>query len=208
MRFYYHENKAKKILKEHGSIESLYLHNPKTGGTSIECLVNKYKLGNKIIQSVYHMDVSFWKYVLTSCEIDWNSIFKFTFVRNPWDKLVSSYLHQGARKAKWKDCLDFEGFEHYVLSLSGFGKQHRFTHIDGKLEVDFVGKFENYTEDISYVFKKIGLEEYLENFPHKRKNTFEGRRPHFSHYYSNARVRNKVRPFLSEDANLFGYEIL
>jgi hypothetical protein len=153
------------------------------------------------------MDVLFWKHVLTSCGVDWNGIFKFAFVRNPWDKLVSSWLwHQDVKKRN--DCFDFEGFEHYILSSSGFGKQHRFTHIDNKLEVDFVGKFENYTEDIAYVFKHIGLEKYLENFPHRNKNSFDGKRPHFSHYYSSTKVRDKVRPFLSEDAKLFGYEIL
>ena len=63
----------------------LFIHIPRTGGTSIEsqfnCKENKEK--NK------HWTLSYWRKTLDRETFD--DYFKFAFVRNPWDLMISKY---------------------------------------------------------------------------------------------------------------------
>ncbi len=92
-------------------------------------------------------------------------LFKFAFVRNPWDFELSLYhfnlthpefpAHQGTIK--------FKNFEHYLLSKKREamprGMQLRFITDDDKNSlVDFVGRFETLARDFSTVCAKLGIE--------------------------------------------------
>ena len=59
----------------------IFVHIIKTGGTSIDKLF-RGRTGHKFAKN-YKKDVGNKK---------WNNYFKFTFVRNPWDKMVSQYF--------------------------------------------------------------------------------------------------------------------
>ena len=96
--------------------------------------------------------------------------FKFSFVRNPYDRLYSSYAdfkyslgHNWAAPIKQK-----KTFKEFVMDLPK-SDYRNFIHlqpqidyitIDGKIGLDFVGRFENLQED----FKKV---EELLGIPHK-----------------------------------------
>ena len=88
----------------------LFLHIPRTGGTSIASLLPAGRTTDaKIDESIsngkrINLDctsefttnkgISFHHATLNEYEVSENNIFTFAFVRNPWDRIVSIFEHQ------------------------------------------------------------------------------------------------------------------
>jgi len=147
--------------------------------------------------------------------------FRFAFVRNPWDRLVSCYAE------KIRDDGDEENFTNGVSNvLRPFGVFHRgmsfedftsaavgiadnladphwrsqFTFLvdgRGRMPMDFIGRFENLEDDVAQLSVRIGAELKL---PHLLASKHE----HYRDYYSRA-LREKVRERYLRDINMFGY---
>ena len=75
----------------------IFIHNQKTGGTTIEIILKEQIPDVKLFGSRHNFAVD------GIGAIDqWPSYFKFIFVRNPWDRLVSWYsMFDEARKVTW-----------------------------------------------------------------------------------------------------------
>lgn len=74
----------------------IFIHNPRTGGTSIRkmlypCLSETDIKGSDNNPYYFHSTALELQQEIPS-DI-WNSYFKFVFVRNPWDKAVSQYYY-------------------------------------------------------------------------------------------------------------------
>ena len=90
-------------------------------------------------------------------------LLKFTFVRNPWDMLVSRYsflmqdeTHHQHRFVKAMS----RGFEEYVEWEVRSEKRLQYpcvTDQRGALIVDFIGRFENLEADFAQVCRRIGV---------------------------------------------------
>tara|TARA_B110000495_G_C22788918_1_gene461198 strand:+ start:215 stop:715 length:501 start_codon:yes stop_codon:yes gene_type:complete len=112
---------------------------------------------------------------------NWNNYFKFTTVRNPWDRKLStfSYLKRQAEKFKTKiesgtgnwfiqkvGRIDAEcaNFKEYLKKYCEPNKK-RNRQVDWVLDrngndmLDYVVKVENLEHDLKYAFKQIGLPE-------------------------------------------------
>ena len=137
----------------------LYLKVGKTAGTSMYRGIMK----NEISDVCGHKDnpqefLSWWN-DLTDENID--NYFKFTFIRNPFDRLVSAFNHV-VLHGRGKD-ITFEDFVKNGLSENNthWRPQSNYVETDGYQIVDFVGKYENLKEDWSYVANKIGVTNIL-----------------------------------------------
>lgn len=69
----------------------LFIHIPKAGGSSIQNIIKKY---NKDLTGCLHKNVTDYSKEYR------NSCFVFTFVRNPYDRLLSA--HKYLKKWFWK----------------------------------------------------------------------------------------------------------
>jgi len=129
--------------------------------------------------------------------------FKFTFVRNPWDRLVSEYEFL-LRKTE-------HGRHERVKKLGGFGEFIRMQiprrdayqinmmcDRHGKVLMDFIGKLENLQEDWKTVCERTGIP-YQEL---QRKNASE--RSHYQDYYD-SESRQLVARHWAREIELFGY---
>ena len=131
-----------------------------------------------------------------------SSFFKFSFVRNPWDRVVSAYEYlkgRGIINVSFKDFI-LSGIEytdvkwHYAITqfdIIGDG--------DSTLLVDFVGRFEILQEDFNRVCKIIGIKPV--KLPYKNNSTHS----HYSVYYDDT-LKEVVDKLYYKDIKIFGYE--
>ena len=112
------------------------------------------------------------------------SYFKFGFVRNPWDRVVSLYERNEA--VQMRQQMSFEEFVRWIQYSSStcvHSSPHRyqldwFVDANGKMLADFIGRFERLPEDWAVIAKKLGVREAL---PHTRANP---RLRHYAEYYT------------------------
>src|SRR5437764_10884791 len=133
------------------------------------------------------------------------SYFKFGFVRNPWDRVVSLYERREALELRAQ--MTFHQFAEWIQYSSStciHSSPHRyqldwFVDPNGKMLADFIGRFERLQEDWAFVTRKLGLSEEL---PHARANP---RTRHYSEYYT-PRTRDIIANKFKIDIERFDYE--
>ncbi|WHH57485.1 sulfotransferase family 2 domain-containing protein [Petroclostridium sp. X23] len=146
--------------------------------------------------------------------------FKFTFVRNPFDRLVSCYESKykqdrklGKKKLHFDDYLfgylrEDKGFEIFLkkvilipdfLADRHFQSQYKLIYDKkNRCLVDFVGKYENLSKDFSDIQKKYNLG----NLPHFNKTT----KNNWMDYY-NLETAKLVYDKYTKDIEVFEYKI-
>lgn len=150
--------------------------------------------------------------------------FKFCFVRNPWDRLVSCYMNKifldendiqqtksrfvsnKINQKKFKLGMSFEEFINAVCSIpdekadSHIVSQYTYVtdHEDNVL-VDFIGKLENFEEDFANIHNKIGVKNV--KIPHLMKSSHVD----YREYYTE-KTKEMVRQRYLKDIKMFGYE--
>lgn len=140
----------------------------------------------------------------------WNSAFKFTLVRNPWDRVVSHYEYRrkknkteiASRGVTFSDWVKMTYGENrntfYYNNPKSFQPQVEWLKDDGgKIAIDFVGKFESINEDFNHVKHVIGLAAEL---PHLNASPRTGYQP----YYDDE-TRIIVARWFHEDIEAFQY---
>jgi len=189
-----------------------WIHIPKCGGVSMHWILHKYLSENS---NHHNLDYAVSQY--PRCE----NYFKFTFVRNPWSRILSLYFF-------WKN--QHKDHEYYIydkdevdyihennLSFKDFankikdntrvllGKPHAQSYCDfykilnGDFKFDFIGKVENLQNDFKSVCEKIGIP--YEEIPHKNKSPHK----HYTEYYDNETMEI-VAEIYANDIEYFGYK--
>jgi hypothetical protein len=87
----------------------------------------------------------------------WDSYFKFCFVRNPWDRFISSYFWCNQTEPRASILEFFETAHPFFLKLRGF----ELYTINGQIAVDKVCRFENLLKEMEAIRKQIGIPEEL-----------------------------------------------
>lgn len=188
----------------------IFIHLQKTGGSSIEYNLKEYSDSQVLLDSnntvIDDKHLSFFKRnkgwkslenVFSSNELD--NFLKFTIVRNPWDRMVSW----------WKWSVNDNTFSHYVsfrefLLINEF-RLWKIPQIDcltdsmGKLNVDYVGKFETLEFDVRRIYEKLDLE--YKELPHINAMS----RKHYSEYFTDDLIE-VVRNMHLKDIEYFNYE--
>jgi hypothetical protein len=135
----------------------------------------------------------------------YSAYFKFGFVRNPWDRLVSRYhyLKRNTSHRHSRLVNAMSGFPEYVRWE--MDRNMRLTHQhaylcdkEGRLIVDFVGRFENLRDDFVRATEKIGITTSL---PHLNATESKDYRKFYT-----PELRDTVADFYKRDIELFGYD--
>lgn len=195
----------------------IFIHIPKTAGTSIANLLG-FTAGTS------HITAKEVKQNL--CKKEFSTYFKFCFVRNPWDRFISlynyarleeSYYHSSVnpeksrhgkhldfdllKNASLSDCADYL-LEHKLkhdLAWNHWQEQINWIYDDqGKILVDYIGKFENLEDDIIDILKKIGAKKNL-----KRMNSSVIKN---NRKVLDVKTRDIIKDFYKNDIEKFGYE--
>ena len=131
-----------------------------------------------------------------------DGMFKFAFVRNPWDRLVSrhAYLMRKTAHPRHEFVKQLGSFETYLDWEIARGKMHQHTYVtgpDGRLLTDFIGYYERLADDFAEAARRVGVPATLPPPNHS---------PHrdYREYYD-ARTRERVARAFARDIELFGY---
>lgn len=186
-------------------------HNRNKNGEFVHQAMNADEFYRKIGQ---HVDAPTIK-AREPAEI-WNNFFKFSIVRNPWDRAISYFFWDKRQDAAIRPRkrfyhylgVPFNEFEIVKNQFSEFIKSgtlennDRFYIIDDKLCIDSVIHYENLEDDFNTICEKIGLA--TSSLPHLKSGIRKGRR-HYSEYYDDETIEI-VAELHKNDMRFFGYE--
>src|SRR5215217_7822421 len=148
--------------------------------------------------------------------------FKFAFVRNPWDRLLSCYLDKIARRTlppyilasgrrggvEFYASMPFSEFVDAVCQIPDDAADGHFRpqHLtvcgpNGEPMADFVGRFENLREDFVRVAQEVG-EPGLE-LPERNRKRYPKKDPYHYREFYNERLKNLVHKRYEKDAETF-----
>jgi len=213
-------------------MNAVYIHNPRTAGryTMARLGLEQFIYPRRVKQFRQRGAVTFghqdYARLVKKGRIDKKfdqSAFKFVFCRNPFDRLLSHFLHVkkkhapifdgGSRKKRLgpqgrvvKD-LSFEefvlNFDKYNIPREGYHPPKRFFRPQHKcvtgVGLDFVGRFERLEEDIEKVSKTLGLK-----LKPAKKIGVTRHKPYWE-YYTDEMIA-AVQEFYAEDFKFFGYD--
>ncbi|MBS1213292.1 MAG: hypothetical protein H6R26_1909 [Proteobacteria bacterium] len=206
----------------------LFVHIAKTGGTSVRDSLWFYKwtdpyrfpqfLCSKISGLTGHrIGAKFPRHAKAIAAQEmlprevYESLFKFAFVRNPWDLQVSSWHHiRRERPDLVAGIEDFEGFLNWKLDparppqyhadMSTVPQSDYVVDLHGRQIVDFIGRYENLHDDFAEACRRIGIKQ--PKLLHSRKAS--DRQKDYRAYYSE-RTAQLVADRYRADVERFGY---
>lgn len=189
----------------------IFIHIPKTGGLSIQKAV-----GSEVFNYGHYT----YDQVANKVEIDFNTDV-FTFVRNPWDRLVSAFhfFYQMQPHCNWyrqservvKAIRKYETFQAFVkgfayvreiMECEHFRPQSEFVFGKrGRVPNDMIGRFENLQADFDRICDSLGIER--RELTHENKST---RSRDYRQYFTDVSMNHVIFDIYGEDIESFGYE--
>lgn len=173
-------------------MKALFIHIPKTAGSSIGKLSNKITYcGHRIYRNN-------------------SSDFSFSFVRNPYDRLVSAffYLKSGGinnyDKRDSNKYIEDSNFEDFIINKleAAFNNQQHFKPQNYWIPngVSFIGRFENINEDLNKLCVELGIE-----YSGKLSVTNTSKHRIFKEYYTD-KLADIVYNLYKKDFEIFDYK--
>ena len=190
----------------------LFVHIPKTAGNSIQSVLRDYSedqlvalrkeqdgierfgLRNPKYKLKKHSTLSEYRDALE--DEQFRNLYKFTCVRNPWDRMVSYYFTPTQRPETWNR-KKFREIISKTLSVANYlrldnGKEDSFAN------VDYIMRFENLADDFRAVCTAIGIS------PPALPQYNRSSREHYSKYYDDE-LREFVRSRFAAEIERFKY---
>lgn len=135
----------------------------------------------------------------------WRDYFKFAFVRNPFDRFVSTFFFLSRNqdlggqdvRSLMKSALRTPAFRSRILVAP---QSAMLCDADGKIAMDYIARYEDIQASYDHVAERIGT-------PSKdliQKNASEHESS--SVYYDDAELRQMVTDFYAADFDLLGYD--
>jgi chondroitin 4-sulfotransferase 11 len=185
----------------------VFIATTKTGSSAIEFLLSSYDTGQKITSLAdSHNKHASLLYIKKEYPCIRN-YFKFAFVRNPYDWVVSWYFYRKTRKNK-NNTKDIS-FKKWLMDKNstaynetGIGltmSQLDIVSGDKECKLDFIGKFENLQQDFNIACDKIGIPQ--QKLPHINKSKHK----HYTEYYDDE-TKSIVAEKYAKDIEYFGYK--
>lgn len=192
--------------KNFDDTRSIFIHVPKSAGLAVSrALYGNLAGGHKTLNGYMN--------IFAPAELLY--YFKFAFVRNPYDRLVSAYefLRRGGitrndKEFFEKELSQFSSFRNFVQGWLTdrsvwkgihFKPQYHFVcDPANKLHLDFLGRFENLEADFQYVASRLGVSAALPRTNSSSRDSYEK-------YYDNE-TREIVSLVYRRDLEVLGYD--
>ena len=190
----------------------LFVHIPKTAGNSIQSVLRDYSedelvalrseqdgverfgLRNPKYKIKKHSTLAEYRRALGNEQF--RSLYKFTCVRNPWDRMVSYYFTPTQSPETWNR-KKFQGIISKAVSVADYlrlGPREE----DPFANVDSVMRFENLADDFRIVCSALDIS------PPALPQYNRSNRDHYSKYFDDE-LRQTVRERFAAEIERFGY---
>jgi hypothetical protein len=184
----------------------VFVHIPKNAGTSIRAALEGFADGQSAASpDTTHETLS----ALIARHPELKTYFKFAFVRNPWERLVSFFFHSKQRLSRtFPQFQAMEGVETMLRLLDRnvtwlcdmHATRPQCEYICGEDDrrlTDFVGRHEHLAADFAVACRRAGIETALPKMNVSRHG-------HYTSYY-NGWCRDFVAARYGRDIREFGY---
>lgn len=185
----------------------LFIHVPKVAGTAVLEALGKRSGGR------HHLP---WYVYRAADPLFFDRAFKFAFVRDPWDRAYSAWAYLAAGGNLRDDrvagamILSYGDFDSFVVDGLGAGAfrnhplflpQSEFIlGTDGRLMVDFLGRYETLPNDFALVSKRLGLRK-----PLTHANPGPENRSSYRDKYATQSAVDTIRTIYRQDVTVLGY---
>jgi hypothetical protein len=183
----------------------IFVHIPKTAGISVcKALLS--------VDAIGHMPLYYYQVALGQKQ--YSEYYKFSFVRNPWDRVYSAYRYLAKGGLSDQDKIWSEAFKKYSsfddfvrkwvdeeniqLSLHFMPQSHFIKNAQGVIDLNYLGRFENLERDYEVIRKTLGGDAIGEN-------NASGSGLSYAEAYSK-KSRDIVARVYRDDINLLGYD--
>ena len=196
----------------------IFIHIPKTAGetlsAALQVRIQTYKHTFQLEKEIADKHETITEYM--SLNPNNNDYFKFAFVRNPWDRVVSLWSYYVKRNIapvsdnNFKTCIknletlfckvpdNYYSNSQRKINLL-YPQYHFISDWYGNNVLDYIGRFENLQEDFDTVCDKIGIPQ--QQLPHTNKSNHK----HYTEYYDDE-TREIVAEKYAKDIEYFGYK--
>ena len=191
------------ILSKHYGFKNYYLQRPDHENF---CLGKDYSVDkheNKIHGTlIYYKTSPFINNIINMNEEKWNSYFIFTFIRNPYDRIVSGWNYINKYNIPFKNYLDIHykstSFNYWHVFMT---QSRHMIDVNGKININYIGKIENLEDDLKIILSKIGFHTIIHQ-PFKKNSKSHN---NYKSYYNN-HILEKVNYLMKEDFENFDYK--
>lgn len=183
---------------------TIFLHIPKTGGTTISMLLKLSGLQDTNPSNrptPQHLTCTLLREALGE---KYDAYYKFTLVRNPWARLLSTYYWR-QQLPKKRPVLAFEAFVEYageVVRTHGYYDQdfgdHFIPQVEYTRDIDQVFRYDAFEKSVQTVASRIGLS--IPGIPPKEPKHYDDYRA----FYTD-KARALVASIYAEDIAEFDY---
>ncbi len=199
----------------------MFFHLYKCGGMSLRHFIKNLNIDTKEIQGGHSCPKDMLElYSSENKKDDFIKSFKFTFIRNPFDFMVSTFFYAKSYTNHFMHN-DVVGRNMTMLEFIPYYFSVREQHKDNQIRplgsnkvvtfkdwllvndvciVDFIGKTENYNKDMKIVCDTIGLS--LKDFP--KTNVNPNRLTDYQKYYT-PESRKLIEQYFEWELNEFNY---
>lgn len=193
------------VLKEYYGFQTYYLKRP---DHDTFCLNRRKNPHQKNYENRIH---GVYVYYKTSPHLNakmnmtpqkWESYYKFAFIRNPYDRIISGWNHMNKQipfetYVKMKNFVTDMEFIHVFMNQAKHIMNER-----GQIITNFIGHFETLEEDLDKVLNHLKVFYRIHN-PYQIVNSHK--HLHFSSYYDQETLNN-VNLLIEEDLKHFNYK--
>ena len=211
------------------NLKAIFIHIPKNGGSYIADVLKKYygfknyylqrpdhilfcKNYDRSVKThenklhgtlIYYKTSPYLNKIMNMNKHKWETYYIFTFIRNPYDRIVSGWNYVNKYNIEFKNFIQFGektncwDYWHTFMSQS-----KHLIDIDNKIKIHFIGRLENIEEDLKTILYGIGIKKLYHNPDKKNSKNHDN----YIKYYEDNDILNKVNEYIKSDLNNFNYE--